>query len=131
MTPLPLILLAWGLLLGSGILPNNILGIRLPQTERWRRIRIAVSASAILCGAAWLALDVLLPLRFAQETASHWADGVGWFLVAGSAFACALFVRRASDDRFGKRWWGRRYERLNYVILAVVFLFVLWTALRR
>ena len=31
--------------------------------------------------------------------------------------------------RSTRTWWMKRHDRVNYVILAVVLLFIVWTAL--
>jgi hypothetical protein len=61
-TPVPLILFLWGILLASGLLPNNILGWRVPRTAAWRRSRVTIAVAAIVSGGFWLALDLTLPL---------------------------------------------------------------------
>lgn len=54
MTPVPLFLLVWGILLASGILPDDILGFPVPSTTAWRRARRIIATTATLSGGMWL-----------------------------------------------------------------------------
>jgi hypothetical protein len=92
-TPLPLILFVWGLVLASGVLPNNILGWRVPPTAQWRRIRLTVAVAAIVSGGFWLALDLTLPLILPREhMGTRLADIVGGASVIVAIVACVRLI---------------------------------------
>lgn len=96
MTPTPLILFVWGILLTIGILPNNILGFRVPATAAWRRARQVVGVAAIVSTGFWLALDLTLPLLLpATQFGGRLADAIGWAsLLVAAAIATWLIVSR-------------------------------------
>ena len=79
MTPTPLMLLVWGVLLLSGLLPNRILAFRVPPTVAWTRSRRIIGVGAISVGAFWLTVDLALPLLFRSvNRAGTVADVIGW-----------------------------------------------------
>jgi hypothetical protein len=95
MTPVPLILFAWGLLLASGVLPHNILGWRVPLTARWRGIRITIAVAAIVSGGFWLALDLILPLIVPRpQMGVRLADIIGGASVIVAAAAGVRLIAR-------------------------------------
>lgn len=97
MTPVPLILFLWGFLLASGVLPNNILGWRVPPTASWRRATLTIAVAAIVSGGFWLALDLTLPLILPRaDTGARLADMTGW---ASVIVAIAICVRLIASRR--------------------------------
>ena len=93
MTPVPLILVVWGILLASGVLPNNILGWRVPPTAPWRRARIIIGVAAIVSGGFWVALDLILPLILTRaHMGARLADVAGWASVIVAAGTCARLI---------------------------------------
>jgi len=101
-TPLPLILFFWGLLLASGLLPNRILGWRVPPTASWRRARLIIAAAAIVSGGFWLALDFALPLILPRAgTGARLADIVGWASVIVAVATCVRLLARGRTHTVG------------------------------
>src|SRR3954447_15962754 len=104
MTPFPLILLLWGILLGSGVLPNRILAWRIPQTARWRRVRFTVAVAAIASGGFWLALDLMLPFLLPR---AHWgtrlADIAEWAAVIVAIASCVWLIASPRIGPTGNR----------------------------
>ena len=100
MTPFPLILLVWGILLASGVLPNRILAWRIPRTVPWRRIRFTVAVAAIASGGFWLALDLVLPIFLPRaRLGAKLADIAGWAAVVLAGVICVrLIALRQSFD---------------------------------
>ena len=96
MTPTPLILFVWGILLATRILPNNILGFRVPATEAWRRARQVIGLAAIVSTGFWLALDLTLPLLWpSTQFGGRLAVAIGWAsLLVAAAIATWLIVSR-------------------------------------
>lgn len=101
MTPTPLILLVWGILLAIGILPNRILAFRVPATAVWRRARRVIGVAAILSTGFWLALDLTLPLLWpSTQFGGRLADAIGWasLLVAAVIATWLIVSRRPTSD---------------------------------
>ena len=93
MTPLPLILFLWGSLLASGVLPNRILAWRIPQTARWRSIRLTIAVAAIVAGGFWLALDLMLPLLLPRaHLGARLADIAGSAAVIVAIASCVWLI---------------------------------------
>lgn len=101
MTPFPLILLVWGILLASGVLPNRILVWRIPRTVPWRRTRFTLAVAAIATGGFWLALDLVLPLLLPRaHLGARLADIAGWAVFVVAVVICVrLIALRQSFDR--------------------------------
>jgi formate-dependent nitrite reductase membrane component NrfD len=92
-TPVPLILFLWGIALASGLLPNNILGWRVPATAAWRRRRLTIAIAAIVSGGLWLVLDLTLPLILPRaHMGSRLADIAGWALVIAAVATCIRLI---------------------------------------
>ena len=98
-TPVPLILFVWGILLATGLLPSTILIWRVPPTAPWRRARLIVGVAAIVSGGFWLALDLVLPIILPRAgIAARLADIAGWTSVIVAAATCVrLIASRPSD----------------------------------
>jgi hypothetical protein len=93
LTPFPLVLFVWGLLLASGVLPNNILGWRVPPTAAWRRTRLTIAVAAILSGGLWLALDLTLPLILPRaHMGARLADIAGKASVIVAVATCVRLI---------------------------------------
>src|SRR5262249_46413305 len=104
MTPLPLILFLWGILLRIGVLPNRILAWRIPQTARWRGIRFTIAAAAIVSGGFWLVLDLMLPLLLPRaHLGTRLADIAGWAAVVVAIASCAWLIASPRSGGTGTR----------------------------
>ncbi|MEP6934883.1 MAG: hypothetical protein ABI988_13240 [Nitrospirota bacterium] len=100
MTPVPLILFVWGLLLASGVLPNNILGWRVPPTAPWRRARLTIAVAAIVSGGFWLALDLTLPLILPRDhVGARLADLTGGASVIVAVATCVRLIASRRPTR--------------------------------
>jgi hypothetical protein len=99
-TPLPLILLVWGVLLVSGVLPNRIFAWRVPATAEWRRIRLTIAVAAIVSGGFWLALDLVLPMIVPRpQMGTRLADIIGGASVIVAVGTCARLMLRRNQRR--------------------------------
>ena len=93
MTPTPLILFVWGILLASGILPNNIVGLRVPATTLWRRARRTIGVAAIVSSGFWLVLDLGLPLVLPRSNlGARLADVIGWCSLVVAVTMCVWLI---------------------------------------
>jgi hypothetical protein len=95
MTPIPLLLLLWGIAMALQLLPHRIWGIALPKTPAWYRAGRVLGIAATLSSSVWLLLDLTLPRIMQRQGAGKLADTIGWGCVLVAAFFAVVLIRSA------------------------------------